>query len=123
MNYMSALFRNLAFISVFSLPAVVMSATPITESTPKSVPAGKATGKKPLSSAVVDAGKCPEKTPGGGAGDLAGGMCLYPMPEGGVCWDGCNKTQDQPPKCRCSQATPPSGGKDGQPAQTQAPKK
>jgi len=35
-------------------------------------------------SQATDADKCPEKTPGGGAGEVSGGMCHYkPRPAGG----------------------------------------
>jgi hypothetical protein len=93
-------------------------------STPVAATPTKATNKLPGAQAtasdenVVDPIKCPEKTPGGGDGDLQGGMCIYTMPIGGCSILGadCNKVYNED-KCRCPTASLSGGGPGSDPAQ------
>jgi hypothetical protein len=80
------------------------------------VGAGSSTG-----SGVVDSTKCPERIEGKGAGDLVGGMCIYPKPPGGCAELGldCNEVFGEA-KCRCPQKSVGSG-LPGDPGQVMSP--
>jgi hypothetical protein len=57
-----------------------------------------------ISLQAKDKDKCPEKTPGGGAGEVSGGMCHYPVPDGGcsTLGDDCSdSTLRGEATCRC----------------------
>lgn len=100
------LFRIVLVLAFFSLSTSVMGA-----SVKRGVQNPRIVDKleRPLSdtmtSEVVDKDKCPELTPGGGAGDLKGGMCFYPKPAGKQCsdFDGCSDVHGEE-KCRCKPA-------------------
>jgi hypothetical protein len=81
--------------------AVTATATPVA-AIPAKV-AIKLPGAQPTASDenVADPIKCPERIPGGGEGDLEGGMCIYGMQNGGctVLGSDCGKVYNED-KCR-----------------------
>ena len=118
MDFTTNTFKLMAIVAVFGLLAAAGTAAYAgqklkAEKLSKTVnPAqlnnrlNPAAGTTVSSQGAKDPNKCPEKTPGGGAGEVSGGMCHYsPRPAGGCSTlgtDCSNSTLKGKETCRCS---------------------